>query len=386
MYSHRWALLMPFFRLMVFVVASVTALSSAVPVFAQTSTLQNYSRAWVTDILDERHFEIEGSSFYTQRVRVMRRDTKERIELEVGNEYQPLNENQRLKVGKGVLLADQIGADGSLEYVIADVDRAPVLLWLFVGFLVLVVAVAKWQGLLSIVGMGISLIVLAMGIVPAILDGSDPIMTTLMGAMLIATITMYLSHGFKTSSHLSLASMMLTLLAVAVLSWVAVHTAQLVGLGSEEAYFLQFGTTSRLNLQGLLLGGIMLGALGILDDICVAQISTVAQLHDANHKLTFSELYQRGLAVGKDHVASLVNTLVLAYAGANLPLFLLFTINTAVPWWVTLNNEILAEEIVRTLVGSMGLVIAVPLSTLLAAWAFHGKQVRVSTTGEHHHH
>jgi uncharacterized membrane protein len=122
-----------------------------------------------------------------------------------------------------------------------------------------------------------------------------------------------------------------------------------------------------VNLQGLLLGGILLGALGILDDIAIAQVSVIFQLKEVNNKLSFKELYERGLKVGKDHVASLVNTLVLAYAGANLPLFLLFTINRDIPLWVTLNNEIIAEEVVRTLVGSMGLVLAVPITTLLAA-------------------
>jgi uncharacterized membrane protein len=147
----------------------------------------------------------------------------------------------------------------------------------------------------------------------------------------------------------------------------AVKAAQLVGLGSEEAYFLQFTDTARINLQGLLLGGILLGALGVLDDITVSQVSIVYELFDAKKNISWLELYERGLAVGKDHVASLVNTLVLAYAGANLPLFLLLVLNTQTPTWVSLNSDILVEEIIRTIAGSIGLVLAVPLSTFLAA-------------------
>ena len=194
-------------------------------------------------------------------------------------------------------------------------------------------------------------------------------MVSLIGAAAIATITIYLSHGFNWHSHLALVSMLSTLLAVAGLSFIAVRFGQFAGLGSEEAYFLQFSETARINLQGLFLGGILLGALGILDDICIAQISTVFQLKSVSPKLSFDELYHRGLVVGKDHVASLVNTLVLAYAGANLPLFILFTLNRSVPFWVTLNNEIIAEEVIRTLVGSIGLVLAVPIATILAAYA-----------------
>nr|MBP9819944.1 YibE/F family protein [Candidatus Woesebacteria bacterium] len=157
---------------------------------------------------------------------------------------------------------------------------------------------------------------------------------------------------------------------VGLLSLSTVRAAQLVGLGSEEAYFLQFGPTAQINLQGLLLAGILLGALGVLDDIVVSQVSVVHELKAVSPGLSFEELYQRGLEVGRDHVASLVNTLVLAYAGANLPLFLLFYLNTQSPFWVTLNSDIIAEEVLRTLVGSVALVTAVPVATALAAWVY----------------
>lgn len=360
---------------------------------AQTDNGVQYSRGRVVKIVSQQALPGDGQDFYVQTVQVHRSDTGEQIELSVGTEFQPLTAQQRLHVGQGVILGQQVLQDGSLEYVIADVDRMPVLIWLFGGFLVIVLVVARLQGALSIVGMGVSLAVLGGWIVPAILNGQDPVVVTLLGAAVIATLTMYLSHGFKLASHLSLMAMMSTLVAVAALSWMAVKMGYLVGLGTEEAYYLQFGPSAHLNLQGLLLGGIVLGALGILDDICVAQVSVVQQLKLANLKLDFTELYQRGLEVGKDHVASLVNTLMLAYVSANLPLFLLFNLNQNAPWWVVLNNQVLAEEIVRTLVGSIGLVLAVPLSTLLAAWAYHrlpavARQASAKTAAAHgpHHH
>lgn len=354
---------------------------------------EEYFRGRVSEILEEKTVTIESETFYIQKLAVIKRGTGETLTVEVGSEVQPLNVNQRLQKGAEVILTTFQTGDGQVQYAVADVFRWPALLWLLAGFLVLVMLVARWQGLLSIIGMMASLALLTLYIVPQILQGENPLMISLIGATAIAVVTVYLSHGFNLHSHLTLVSMMATLVAVALLSSAAVNAAQLVGLGSEEAYFLQFGPTANINLQGLLLGGILLGALGILDDICVAQISTVIQLKAVNKDLGFKELYERGLRVGKDHVASLVNTLVLAYAGANLPLFLLFTLNQVAPWWVTFNNEIIAEEVVRTLVGSMGLVVAVPVATFLAAYlATHPRTMKlllataVSPSTHHHHH
>jgi uncharacterized membrane protein len=216
--------------------------------------------------------------------------------------------------------------------------------------------------------MAVSILILVKFIVPQIVAGANPLVVSIFGSLLIGGITLYIAHGWKIKTHIALASMVSALLIVAVLSYISVQSAQLVGLGSEEAYFLQFGNTATINLQGLLLGGIILGALGVLDDITVSQVSVIFQLRAAKKDISIQELYRRGLEVGKDHVASLVNTLVLAYAGANLPLFILFMLNEQTPQWVTLNSEIIVEEIIRTVTGSIGLVLAVPVTTLLAAY------------------
>jgi uncharacterized membrane protein len=149
-----------------------------------------------------------------------------------------------------------------------------------------------------------------------------------------------------------------------------VAIGKLFGLGSEEAIYLQLVPLEQLNLQGLLLGGIILGALGVLDDITTAQSAAVDELRKANPALGARELYRRGLSVGTEHITSLVNTLFLAYAGASLPLFILFTIYNDMPLWVTLNSEFIAEEIVRTVVGSVALILAVPITTAAAAAIF----------------
>lgn len=327
-----------------------------------------YSVGTVTEITEEVQLEAQGANYYMQTLNVRNHDNDQVVSVQAGSEFQPLNENQRLKTGTQIVLAFQEVTPGEFQYVISDIYRLPILMWLGLGFCALVVFIARRQGLFSIVGMMMSLFVLTYQIVPQILAGHNPILVSLIGCCVIATLTVYLCHGFSRESNIALCSMFMTLAAVSVLSYITVHLSHLVGLGSEEAYYLQFGPSATLNLQGLLLGGIMLGTLGVLDDITISQISIVTQLKEAKPDIDFFELYTRSLSVGKDHVASLVNTLILAYAGSSLPLFLLFTMSKTQPAWVAVNSEMIAEEIVRTLTGSIGLVIAVPLATLAASY------------------
>ncbi len=329
----------------------------------------SYRTAEVLEILAEEKIVVEDRNFYVQTVRVRDTQTGETHTIESGSKFQPLNENQRLKVGSTVIVSlQQLTGPGSSQMVVNDIYRLPVLVGLGVLFLALVLLVSGKQGALSVGGMLLSLWILIQFIVPHILAGESPFWVTVIGASLTAVCTMYLSHGFTRQTHVALASMVLSLLAVASLSHMAVTLGQFVGLGSEDAAFLQFAPVQYINLQGLLLAGILLGALGMLDDITLAQTSVIEQLKAVNPQLSFGELYTRGLAVGKDHVASLVNTLVFAYAGTSLPLFLLFTIYRSQPGWVVINSEVVAEEVVRTLVGSIGLVLAVPITTFLASY------------------
>ncbi|MBP7768787.1 YibE/F family protein [Candidatus Woesebacteria bacterium] len=320
-----------------------------------------------TEKILEEHLVDPEKQLYLQKIEVRRDDTGELVQVSLGSQFQPLNKTQLLSVGKQVVLSSQQITPTERQVVITDMYRMPTIISLSLLFAFVVILIGRIRGLSALIGMAISVIILVKFLVPAILSGSDPIIVSLLGSLLIGGLTLYISHGFTVKSHIALAAMLSSLGLVAVLSYISVHTAQMFGLGSEEAYFLQFGNTSKINLQGLLLGGIILGALGVLDDITVSQVSVVFQLRSAKKDISLSELYHRGIAVGKDHVASLVNTLVLAYAGANLPLFLLFMLNNQIPTWVTLNSEIIVEEIIRTLTGSIGLVVAVPLATFLAA-------------------
>lgn len=327
-----------------------------------------FTTARVVRVLQEEEFDTDAGKRYIQIVEVIREDTKELLSLRAGSRFQPLEAPSRLDPEQTIIITTQI-EDGVEQAVLVDSTyRLPILAIVAVAFFMLVVVVARLQGLLSIAGMTLSIGVLTLFIIPGILTGSSPFFITILGCIIIAALSMYVSHGLSKKSHIAFASILITLVTVALLSSFILNLARMTGLGSEEASFLQLEPGSKVNLQGLLLAGIILGTLGVLDDICISQVSIVNELKKANPNIKRKQLFLQALTVGKDHIASLVNTLVLAYAGSSLPLFLLFSLNNIRPLWVVLNDEMIAEEIVRTLVGSIGLVLAIPLTTFVAVF------------------
>ncbi len=301
-----------------------------------------------------------------------------KIELIGGKDKGKLIEIEDDRFGTDIAQGPQIGdrvtvvavweTDTQLRYSIDDKYRLPTIGWILALFLGLVIFFGRWRGIGSIVGLVASVLILMYYVVPQLLAGANPISTTLIGALLIAGSSILLAHGFNKRTYIALAATLITLFISVFLADLFVHAAQLFGMGSEESFYLQFSGTGSFDLQGLLLGGIIIGMLGILDDVTTAQSATVDEIRNANESFSPKELYKRGLSVGKEHIASLVNTLVLAYVGTSLPLFLLFTINqNQQPAWVLLNSEFIAEEIIRALAGSVALVLAVPISTWLAA-------------------
>lgn len=324
--------------------------------------MPEYTRGVVQEILSQETLPPLEQPMYAQTVKVALEDGSV-VEITANS----LQRRQLLSPGTNVIVAKESGPDGDF-YTISDVYRLPVVFGVVALFVIAVVVIARWQGLFAVIGMGMSLAVLLQFTVPKILSGSNPFMIALVSCVVISFLTLYVAHGWSIKTHIALVSILGILGLVAGLAYAAVTAAHLVGLGSEEAFFLQYGDTAVIDLQGLLLGGILLGALGVLDDIAVSQAAIVFQLAGANKKLGFTELFMRAMHVGRDHIASLVNTLFLAYVGANTALFILFYINEQTPFWVALNSQQIVEEIIRTMVGSLGLVLAVPLTSVLAAW------------------
>jgi uncharacterized membrane protein len=285
---------------------------------------------------------------------------------------------QKAKKGDKVVISKST-MSGESSYAIIDKYRIEPMLWVTGLFVVLIVGFGRKKGFMSIFGLAVSVLIIIKFTIPQIVVGANPLFVTVTSLVLIACLSLYLAHGFNKRTSLALASTLITLGISLVLALFAVAATKLNGMGTEEAFFLQLGPLGNLNLQGLLLSGILLGTLGVLDDVTTAQTATIDELKKANPSLSLKELYKRGISVGNEHIASLVNTLFLAYAGSALPLFLLFTTTKdQQPLWLTLNSEQIAEEIIRTIVGSSALVLAVPISTLLAAYVFSKKKTEKS--------
>ena len=269
------------------------------------------------------------------------------------------------EVGDGLVLTATTLADGTTIYNFADYQRSGSMWVLVVLFVVAVVALGRWRGVGALAGLVVSISVLVVFVLPALLDGSSPVLVAIVGSSVIAFASLYLAHGFNSPTNVALLSTLAALALTGVLAWFFIEVTSLTGLSDENALFLE-ALGIRIDPRGLLLAGVVIGSLGVLDDVTVTQVSAVGELHRAQPTATARELYRSALVIGRDHISSTVNTLFLAYAGAALPLLLLFTeVRQAIA--DTAMREQVAVEIVRTLVGSIGLVAAVPIATGLAA-------------------
>jgi len=284
-------------------------------------------------------------------------DQGDRVEVDVGDRLR-VYENQ---LPEGAV----IGGVRVDRYALADFERRSSLLWLTAAFAVLVVAAGRWRGLRALFGLAGSLAIVVLFVVPAILDGQSPLTVAFVGALAIMLVTIPLAHGLGPKTLAAMLGTAASLILTLTLANVFTGLTHLTGPSSDEALFLR-ATSRDISIRGLLLAGMVIGALGVLDDLTVSQSSTVMALRRANPRLGFGELFRSALAVGHDHIAATVNTLVLAYAGASLPVLLIFSISDT-SFADAVNNEAVAEEIVATLVGSIGLIAAVPVTTALAA-------------------
>ncbi|WP_435611457.1 YibE/F family protein [Streptomyces sp. bgisy159] len=275
------------------------------------------------------------------------------------------DQSRQLHEGQKVVVAYEPAAPKDLQYSVADINRRLPLALLAGIFALAVVVVGRLRGVMALVSLAISFLVLNFFILPAILQGSNPLVVAVVGASVIMLIALYLCHGLSARTSVAVLGTLVSLLLIGVLGSLFNGWAALTG-NTDDNTGLIHGLYPSIDMSGLLLAGIIIGSLGVLDDVTVTQTSAVWELHEANPALGRRGLYRAGIRIGRDHIASVVNTLVLAYAGAALPLLLLFSIAQSSVGTVA-NSELVAEEIVRTLVGSIGLVASVPVTTALAA-------------------
>lgn len=267
--------------------------------------------------------------------------------------------------GEEVLLSYTEQAPASERYSYLDVDRSTPLFLLLVLFVLGVLALSRWRGVGSLLGLGGSLLLLVHFTLPAILGGTAALPVALVTAAAIMVATLYLSHGFSTRTSVAMLGTLLALTVTGALGSLFTTIVRFTGFGDESNQYIA-AITEGVDLTGLLLAGLIIGALGVLDDVTVSQTAAVWELADADPEASTPSLFVRGMRIGRDHAASTVNTLVLAYAGAALPLLLVFTA-LEMPFAAVVSREIVAQEVVRSLVGALGILSAVPLTTAVAA-------------------
>ncbi len=255
--------------------------------------------------------------------------------------------------------------DGSTGYIIQDHDRLSSLWWLVGLFVLVVIWFSRWRGLRSLIGLGLSFAIIIGWIVPRIAAGHNPVTTTILGSTVILVAGFLLTEGRTRLTLAAMTGTVVTMLFIGALSVWATSFSKLSGISSEETLYLQNATGRDIDLHGLLLAGIIIGTLGILDDIAVSQAAAVGELWSANPKLKRRQVYQAAMRIGRSHLVAIINTLTLAYAGSALPLMVLFNSGSQ-PWQSIVNSELVATEIVRSVIGSIGLILALPISTLAA--------------------
>ena len=287
------------------------------------------------------------------------------MDLNLGTN-QFLSENMRARAGETILVMINQRLDDNATFVtFIDFERRASLLWLFAAFVLVSILISGWKGARSLLGILFSLGIIIFFIIPQILAGKDPVLVSILGSFIFLSVSMYLVYGWTLKTHSAVAGILIALFITGLLSAFFIDFTRLTGFGDENAMFLVQQNAAQINLRGLLLAGMLIGALGVLDDLVISQASAVFELHAANASLGLRFLFNRAMNIGRDHVAATVNTLVLAYAGASLPMLLLFSMNSG-DYALLSNMSMVAEEIVRTLVGSIGLFLSVPITTFLA--------------------
>ena len=280
--------------------------------------------------------------------------------------------------GDRIIVSFTAQAPEGEQYAFQDFDRGPPLLVLVILFAVGVLALSRWRGIGSLASLAYSLVLIAVFTLPAIMEGSSPLAVAVVTAAAIMLVTLYLSHGFDVRSTVAMLGTLVSLLVIGIVGWVFTGVGHFTGLVDEGSQYIS-GIAAQVDLRGLLLAGLVIGALGVLDDVTVTQTWAVWELADVDPGASARTLFVRAMRIGRSHAASTVNTLVLAYVGATLPLMLVFSA-LSLPFGIAVSQEVVAQEVVRGLVGGLGILAAVPVTTAIAALVA-GRLVRERTAG-----
>jgi uncharacterized membrane protein len=302
--------------------------------------------------------------------------------ITVDNDYLILN------VGDEFYLRHEVNTLDSTDfYSVGEPYRIPVLEF-FVGlFIVCLFVFGGKQGVRGLISLIASLFFIGFLLLPGILAGYNPVLVSMGVSALIIILGSYVTHGFNRTTTAAVIGMLATIAVTGLLAYLAIHWGHFSGYTNEETVYLNFDTTGSIDFVGLLLGSIMIGLLGVLYDAGISQAVAVEELLSMGEGVSRNKILSRAMRIGREHVGALVNTLAIAYVGASLPLLLLFKVSNTEPIVTVINQELFATEIIRTMIGSIGLILAVPITTLVAVYMLHGKLKKSPhQTGEGHSH
>lgn len=270
----------------------------------------------------------------------------------------------KIDEGDAVVVIVTEGPDGE-SYSIVDHQRGSQLWVLGVAFVLILLVFGRWRGLSALAGLAVTFAVLLFFVVPAVLAGESPLLVAVIAAAAITLVVLYLTHGLSLSTTVAVLGTLASLALTGLLAMLSVAMLHLSGVTDDISTAVV--TMHGIDMEGLLIASIVIGSVGVLDDVTVTQSATVAELAHANPAYRFAELYRGASRVGRSHIASVVNTIVLAYAGSSLPLLVLIAANNSSLGEV-LTTQLIAQEVVRSAVATIGLIAAVPLTTALAAF------------------
>lgn len=341
----------------------------------------SYYRAKVTAI-DQTENEY-GIAQYTITAKIKSGDRVDEL-IEVYY-YPPANPDDEytFELGESIVVSRaELGPD-NVSWTLNDRDRLSWIVIIAILFVILALILAGWKrGISALAGLTFSVMILVQFMIPQIAAGKNAVLIGLSGAIIISVISIYLAHGLYKRTSIAVVSTLVCILITMLAATAVTYLAQMYGTGSEEAYVLQqFSLLGDIDMRGLFLAGIVIGALGVLDDVTTSLTTAIEELKNVNATLGYKELLHSGLKIGREHITSLLNTLIMAYAGAAMPILLLFTIDQR-PLWVLLNSQFIAEEIIRAIVGSTALMLAVPITAVLAAYVYKSQSTTSNKTSD----
>lgn len=341
-----------------------------------------YVKAQVTQVLSQSVEVIPGtdtsSPYQTINAKLLDGPDAGQV-IQVDNDY------LIMKVGDVFYFRHTVNTSEGVDfYSVSDPDRLPVL-YFFIGlFVVCLFAIGGKQGIRGLLALLASFFFIGVVLLPGILHGYSPVLISIGVSSLIIILGSYITHGFNRATTAAVVGMILTIIVSGALAYLAIHSAHLSGFTSEEATDLNFNTDGKIDFVGLLLGSMLIGLLGVLYDAAISQAVVVEELFAMSESANARHVFARAMRIGREHIGALVNTLAITYVGISLPLILLFE-QSNLNLLLTANQEIFATEIIRMMIGSIGLILAVPITTAVAVYMLSNQKAKKAVHSGHHH-